>query len=82
MSSAQIAACPKCGFSYGWDGNRCRHCKHGSEDESQDTFVSLDKVREVLARSAADELVVNTFGRCWPSPNSAPAIEKGASRRI
>ena len=25
------AACPACGFTYGWDGARCRHCGHPAE---------------------------------------------------
>lgn len=24
--------CPKCGFSYRWDGAACRHCGHGLDD--------------------------------------------------
>ena len=27
----QASACPKCGFSYRWDGTRCSHCSNGKE---------------------------------------------------
>jgi len=68
MPNAQTAVCPKCGFSYGWDGNRCRHCKLGVEDSSQDKFVSLAELQEVLSRPepAPDELVADVFGRFRP----------------
>jgi hypothetical protein len=43
MSNVQSAGCPRCGFSYGWDGNQCRHCKHGVKGAFHDEFVvSLD----------------------------------------
>lgn len=29
MSDDQAPACPKCGFTYGWDGTHCTHCKYG-----------------------------------------------------
>src|SRR5262249_11208367 len=69
MSNAQTAVCPKCGFSSGWDGNRCRHCQHGVEDSSQGKFVSLEELQEVLFRPqpAPDERIVDVFGRFQPS---------------
>jgi hypothetical protein len=39
MSNVQTAGCPRCGFSYGWDGNQCRHCKHGVKGAFHGEFV-------------------------------------------
>jgi hypothetical protein len=27
-----VGCCPKCGFSYRWDGTNCSHCGHRSSD--------------------------------------------------
>lgn len=69
MSSVQRAPCPRCGFPFAWDGNRCRKCHHGVEASSQGGFVPLEHLQEVLRRSelAADELVVDMFWRFLPS---------------
>jgi hypothetical protein len=29
-----VTTCPKCGFSYGWDGEACRHCNPPAPDPS------------------------------------------------
>ena len=31
------ATCPKCGFSYGWDGAACRHCNPPEPDPAEQT---------------------------------------------
>jgi hypothetical protein len=71
MSSEPAARCPKCGFAYAWDGNCCRHCKHGVEDDLLSRYLSLEELQEVLLRMgpADDELVVTTFWRYLPSYN-------------
>ena len=28
MDLADAERCPRCGFDYGWDGSRCKHCGH------------------------------------------------------
>ena len=69
MTGVQTSPCPKCGFPYAWDGNRCRYCHHAVDGGSQGSFVSLEEFQEVLRRPepAKDEIVVDTFWRYLPS---------------
>jgi hypothetical protein len=48
------ATCPKCGFSYGWDGTTCRHCNPPAPDPNapppeEDTERSVGWLDRVVA---------------------------------
>lgn len=52
-----MSVCPKCGFTYAWDGTRCGHCHYpespiSPEDERDDLLAQriLHKARTVIGR--------------------------------
>src|SRR5262245_17092260 len=50
MSNSQTARCPKCGFSSGWDGTRCRHCNHGMWDSPKAEWLASRDGPQMLLR--------------------------------
>lgn len=46
-------SCPKCGFSYEWDGEVCNHC-HGSFELAEPTKTSWERIQWLCNRAGYD----------------------------
>ena len=57
------ARCPKCEFSYAWDGQRCNHCK----------FVSVTRTVGVVATTGAAVLSFSGAAQAAAAPAAVAA---------
>src|SRR5262245_61868959 len=78
MSGARTAPCPRCGFSYGWDGTRCSHCNH-QQPVCFRLSVTIDSVtrRVILLEDISPELTVAELISQLLSSLDLPPEEEG-----
>jgi len=78
-SSFKNQGCPKCGFSYGWDGETCYHCGHPTKEYKTKGEISNEQsVGKGLKLIRCSKIIGIDLG----TTNSVVAVMEGSSPKV